>query len=331
MNLQQPNANEATQTPNRSRSVVPSSGICTRCIDGCRGNCEVFKSTFRGREVIYPGPFGTITAGGDKDYPVDYSHLNILGYALGAEGLPEGSDGNPGQHARSRWSTPRRHTASKNKVKLQLPIITGALGSTEIARATGSTSPPAPPSPASRSSAARTSAASTRAWSCNAKGKIVESPEHGRRVETYRAWHEGYGDILVQMNVEDTRFGVAEYAVEKLGVETHRAQVGPGRQVHRRRDQGRLAGARPGAAEARLPRHPRPLRSRRTRQPSRTAPSSSSSAIPAWALSTRKASCRKSSACASSAPSASRSRPAPTPCASWPWRSSGPPTPRSTC
>jgi hypothetical protein len=50
----------------------------------------VFKATFRGRELIYPGPFGEITAGADKNYPVDYSHLNIQGYALGAEGLPAG-------------------------------------------------------------------------------------------------------------------------------------------------------------------------------------------------------------------------------------------------
>ena len=56
MNLQRPNANDVSQTSNRSRSVVPGSGLCTRCIDGCRGNCEVFQATFRGREVIYPGP-----------------------------------------------------------------------------------------------------------------------------------------------------------------------------------------------------------------------------------------------------------------------------------
>jgi len=41
----------------------------------------------RGRELLYPGPFGEITAGADKDYPVDYSHLNIQGYAAGAKGL----------------------------------------------------------------------------------------------------------------------------------------------------------------------------------------------------------------------------------------------------
>src|SRR4030065_1259222 len=95
MNLQRPNANDATRTANRSRSVVPMSGLCSRCIDGCTGNCEVFKATFRGRELIYPGPFGEITAGGDKNYPVDYSHLNIQGYALGAHGLPPGVAGDP--------------------------------------------------------------------------------------------------------------------------------------------------------------------------------------------------------------------------------------------
>ena len=77
---------EALQTKNRSRSVAPQSGICARCVDGCKGNCDLFQSTFRGRELLYPSPFGKVTAGADKDYPVDYSHLNIMGYALGAKG-----------------------------------------------------------------------------------------------------------------------------------------------------------------------------------------------------------------------------------------------------
>ena len=45
---------------------------------------DLFKATFRGRELLYPEPYGEVTAGADKDYPVDYSHLNIMGYALGA-------------------------------------------------------------------------------------------------------------------------------------------------------------------------------------------------------------------------------------------------------
>ena len=49
-----------------------------------------------------------------------------------------------------------------------------------------------------------------------------------RRVREYRRFHEGYGDILVQMNVEDTRNGVAEYVIEKLGVETIELKWGQG-------------------------------------------------------------------------------------------------------
>ena len=95
MNLGGLRGNDATRTFNRSRNVVAMSGLCSRCIDGCRGNCEVFKASFRGREVIYPGPFGDVTAGADKDYPVDYSHLNIQGYAMGAKGLPKGVKASP--------------------------------------------------------------------------------------------------------------------------------------------------------------------------------------------------------------------------------------------
>ena len=92
MNLHRPNANEALQTKNRSRNVAPQSGICSRCIDGCKGNCDLFNATFRSRELLYPGPFGELTSGTDKDYPVDYSHLNIMGYAFGAEGIQADPD-----------------------------------------------------------------------------------------------------------------------------------------------------------------------------------------------------------------------------------------------
>ena len=133
MNLQRPNGNDATRTANRSRSVVPMSGLCSRCIDCCTGNCEVFKATFRGRELIYPGPFGDVTAGGDKDYPIDYSHLNIQGYAMGANGLPEGVTGNPDTAIFPEVNTETAYGWDL-KVKLKTPIFTGALGSTEIAR-----------------------------------------------------------------------------------------------------------------------------------------------------------------------------------------------------
>jgi glutamate synthase domain-containing protein 2 len=129
MNLQRPNANDALQTKNRSRDVAPQSGICSRCIDGCKGNCDLFHATFRGRELLYPEPFGSITAGADKDYPVDYSHLNIMGYAFGAKGM----DPDPDKATFPAVNTETEYGVA-DKVKMKVPIFTGALGSTDIAR-----------------------------------------------------------------------------------------------------------------------------------------------------------------------------------------------------
>jgi glutamate synthase domain-containing protein 2 len=49
-----------------------------------------------------------------------------------------------------------------------------------------------------------------------------------RRIETYRRFHQGYGEILVQLNVEDTRLGVAEYVLDKHGLDTIELKWGQG-------------------------------------------------------------------------------------------------------
>ncbi len=227
MNLLQPNANEATQTQNRSRSVSPVSGICTRCIDGCRGNCEIFKSTFRGREVIYPGPFGTLTAGADKNYPVDYSHLNIAGYALGAKGLPQGATGNSDNTLFPMVSTEIEYGVGK-KVKMRLPVFTGALGSTEIARKNWEHFAAGAAISGITTVCGENVCGIDPGLELDANGKVKKSPNMAERVAQYRRYHEGYGDLIVQMNVEDTRLGVAEYVVSKLGVECVELKWGQG-------------------------------------------------------------------------------------------------------
>ena len=83
--------------------------------------------------MLYPRFFGDVTAGADKNYPLDYSHLNIQGYAVGADGLPEGVEPNPDTALFPNVDTETEYGWDK-KVKMRLPIFTGALGSTEIAR-----------------------------------------------------------------------------------------------------------------------------------------------------------------------------------------------------
>ena len=227
MNLQKPNANDATRTFNRSRSVVPGSGLCSRCIDGCRGNCEVFKASFRGREVIYPGPFGDVTAGGDKDYPVDYSHLNIQGYALGAQGLPEGVESGPDTTKFPDVDTETGY-GWDIKVKMRAPIFTGALGSTEIARKNWEHFAIGAAISGVTLVCGENVCGIDPSLELDSDGKIMKAPDMDRRIEVYRRFHEGYGEILVQMNVEDTRLGVAEYVRSKHKLDTIELKWGQG-------------------------------------------------------------------------------------------------------
>jgi glutamate synthase domain-containing protein 2 len=227
MNLQRPNSNDATRTANRSRSVVPMSGLCTRCIDGCTGNCEVFKATFRGRELIYPGPFGEITAGGDKDYPVDYSHLNIQGYALGAKGLPKGVVGDSDTATFTSVDTQTEY-GWDIKVKMKAPFFTGALGSTEIARKNWEHFAVGAAISGVTLVCGENTCGIDPKLERDAKGKVTSAPDMDRRIEIYRRYHQGYGEILVQMNVEDTRLGVAEYVHKKHKLDTIELKWGQG-------------------------------------------------------------------------------------------------------
>ncbi len=227
MNLQRPNANDATRTANRSKNVVPMSGLCTRCLDGCTGNCEVFRATFRGRELIYPGPFGEIIAGADKDYPVDYSHFSIQGYALGASGLPEGVVGDPDTAVFPAVNTETEY-GWDIKVKMKIPIFTGALGSTEIARKNWEHFAVGAAISGVTLVCGENVCGIDPQLECDADGRVTLSPDMDRRIEIYRRYHRGYGEILVQMNVEDTRLGVAEYVLNKHGLDTIELKWGQG-------------------------------------------------------------------------------------------------------
>lgn len=223
MNLHKPNSNEALQTKNRSRSVAPQSGICSRCVDGCKGNCDLFNATFRGRELLYPTPFGEVTAGSDKDYPVDYSHLNIMGYALGAEGIQADPD-----HATFPAVNTETTYGVTNKVTMKIPMFTGALGSTDIARNNWEHFAIGAAITGISLVCGENVCGIDPKLEFDKNGMVSEAPDMRRRVEQYRRYHEGYGDILVQMNVEDTRLGVAEYVIDKLGVETIELKWGQG-------------------------------------------------------------------------------------------------------
>jgi glutamate synthase domain-containing protein 2 len=182
----------------------------------------VGRLALRGKEVIYPQPFGKVLAGAEKDYPVDFSHFNIQGSCVGALGI----EADPDKALFSAVDISTKIGASK-KVNMKVPFFTGALGSTEIARVNWE-------------GAAIAIAICGAVLICGENvcgmdpdaefknGRVVKSPELERRVKIYKDWYEGYGTMLVQANVEDTRLGVPEYAIEKLGVEGIEIKWGQG-------------------------------------------------------------------------------------------------------
>ncbi len=196
-------------------------------MDGCRGSCEIWLSSFRGREVLYPGPFGEITAGADKNYPIDYSHLNIQGYAVGARGLPEGTEAGPDTAVFSAVDTVTEYGWDK-KVKMRLPIFTGALGSTEIARANWEHFAVGAAISGITLVCGENVCGVDPGLRLDNQGKVTESPEMDRRITTYRKFNDGYGEILVQMNVEDTRLGTAEYVASRHNLDTIELKWGQG-------------------------------------------------------------------------------------------------------
>ena len=224
MNLQSPAGNDISGTRNRSRNVAPYSGLCTRCLDSCTGNCEVFKSSLRGREVIYPGPYGELTAGGDKNYPIDYSHLNIMGYALGARAIDEA---NPDKAIFPDVDTSAVY-GHNHPVRMRMPIFTGALGSTDIARKHWDALAVGAAISGISIVIGENVCGIDPELVRDKNGRVKRSPEMERRIKIYKEWQEDYGDLIVQLNVEDTRMGVAEYVVEKLGVESIELKWGQG-------------------------------------------------------------------------------------------------------
>lgn len=219
------NASAATLTKNRTEdSISPFSGMCTTCVDGCIGMCEIGKSAYRGPEMIYPQPFGIITTASAKNYPVDLSHFTILGRASGAWGIEPDSNKAlfPNVDLEVEWG----HAP---QLRSKLPFILAGLGSTNIAKNNWESL---------AAGAAITGTCLTVGENvCGmdpdsryaADGTVLSSKELEWRVQCFREWQEdGYGDIIVQTNVEDTRSQVHEYALKQLGVTSVELKWGQG-------------------------------------------------------------------------------------------------------
>ena len=224
MSFSRTNASAATLTKNRTEgSIQHSSGMCVTCVDGCIGMCEIGKSAYRGHEVIYPQPFGVITTAAEKDYPVDYSHFSVMGGVIGAKGVEADSDKAvfPAVNLEVVFGCDRG-------LKFRYPWIIPGIGSTNIAKnnweglAIGSAL-------AGTGLTIGENVAGMDPEAVFKDGRVVDTVDLKRRVRLFKDHQrDGYGAIIVQANVEDTRLGAQEYAIEKLGAEIVEMKWGQG-------------------------------------------------------------------------------------------------------
>lgn len=207
--------NDALGTTNRG--VPAESGLCTLCQASCAGKCETWLSSLVGRKLLYPRNFGDITAGAwnISSVGIGYHALRIQGYCYGAHGLKQTMTNDPDDCI---FTNADIETSFGNEVKTKcrMPIMTGALGSTFIAAkywdsfAVGAALCGIP-------IVVGENVVGVDRKSEIKNGRISSAPELERRVNTYLRYFDGYGAIIVQMNVEDTRNGVAEFIMDKYG------------------------------------------------------------------------------------------------------------------
>ena len=213
-------SNDVLGTTNRGNPA--ESGLCTLCRADCQGKCETWLSSLVGRKLLYPRDFGTVTAGGNNTthIGVNYNALRVQGYAYGAHGLNKGLSNDPDDCIFPNVNLATEF-GNELKTKVRIPLMTGALGSTFIAAkywdsfAIGGSLIGIPV--VIGENVVGVDRKSIIGKGKARKGKIKSSPELERRINIYLRYHEGYGAIIVQLNVEDTRNGVAEFVAEKYG------------------------------------------------------------------------------------------------------------------
>lgn len=213
--FQYPKNNDVLNTVNRGTPA--ESGLCTLCRADCKGKCETWMSSMKGRKLLYPRDFGTVTAGSSNTahVGVSYNSLRIQGYNYGAHGMPQGLSNNADDCIFPNVSV-ETSFGKEIKTKCRVPVMTGALGSTFIAQkywesfAVGAAIVGFP-------IVVGENVVGVDRNSVLKDGKIIKAPELERRIDVYLKYYDGYGAIIVQMNVEDTRNGVAEYLIDKYG------------------------------------------------------------------------------------------------------------------
>lgn len=205
----QPKLSSAFNDTNlRSNHISPQSGMCSFCTEECDGTCEIALASVLGKQTVYPTNTGNNQVASEKDYPIDFSHFNINGHVFGAIGA------NPNYEEANIYHVGlEREYGRFNPVKLTMPIILPAIIKLNWEDYFGG---------AAMAGVTCVIGEEARDKDPNLKienGKVVEFKTLGTILDSFRKYYRGYGQIVLQCNVEDDMLGVPEYAVKEYNLE----------------------------------------------------------------------------------------------------------------
>lgn len=211
-----PNLSSAfNNTKNRSNYLSPQSGMCSFCTEDCAGTCELGLAAVLGAQTVYPTTTGNNQVASEKDYPIDYSHFNINGHVFGAQGV------NPTYEEANIFHVKLEREFGKfNPVKLTMPVILPALIKLNWEDYFGG--------------AAMAGVCCVIGEDARNKdpelqikdGKVVHFPALKKMLDAFRKYDRGYGQIILQCNIEDDMLGIPEYAIEVQGAEAIELKFG---------------------------------------------------------------------------------------------------------
>jgi len=195
-----------TFAKNRSTFISPQSGMCSFCTQDCKGTCEIAQAAVLGAQTVYPTTTGNNQIASEKNYPIDFSHFNVNGRVFGALGAGETQD------AATIFNVNLERTyGTINPVKMAMPIILPALIKLNWQDYF---------SGAAMAGVTCVIGEDARNNEPNLKidkGKVTDFPLLEKALDCFRKYDRGYGQIVLQCNVNDDLMGVPKIALEKYG------------------------------------------------------------------------------------------------------------------
>ena len=204
--------NTRMRTPDH---LSPFSGMCAVCTAQCSGMCEIGLSALRGSEAIYPYQTDVNQFASEKNYSLDFSHLNINGRVFGAYGCAADADVATFPNADIQSSFGIVHP-----VPLLAPYVLPAMAKLNWRDYFAGAALAGVVVVIGEDVVAKDKELKL------VEGRVNSSPLLAEMIGAFRRYYRGYGEIVLQANFDDERLGVLDYAIASLGVESVELKFG---------------------------------------------------------------------------------------------------------